>query len=159
MAEPRYPRTPADRDVSFRYPFEALRDRYLTPFGGTSFDLQPFEIGVNAKALKANTTLDPTRDRVLVTSEMDSRKTPLIAKPFYTIVPLTEERAEALDLSPNGEAVFSCYELDAHDHERSVVHALHEGAPVTLNAVLSRRWPTPANKWEDLFRLNNRNPL
>ncbi|HWG91565.1 MAG TPA: hypothetical protein VNZ52_12020 [Candidatus Thermoplasmatota archaeon] len=155
MTEPSNPWS-LDTRADYHYPMETLRHRYVTPFGGTSFDLKPWEIGVNAKALRARTSLNPTVDRVMVSAEVDPRTTPLIARPMYRIVPLTADKAEALALSPHGEVVFSCYELDARDHERSPIHALREGDPVTLNAVLSKHWATSAEKWESLFRLNRR---
>lgn len=155
-SHPRGERSADGGPAGFRYPMETLKDRYVTLYGGASFDLKPLEIGVHAEALRRNTHLAPFSGNVIVTSADDARARPLIGKPLYTIVPLDERRPEALELSRHGEAVFSCYELDAHEHERSPLHALREGSTVTLNAVLSRHWSGPGQKWNDLFRLNPR---
>lgn len=119
------------------FPVEALRHRYVTPFGGYSSDLYPGEIGVRLDALTRNTDLNPRRDEVLVSSELDGRRFPLFTREVFRVVALDDERPDALAHSPQGEAVFSCFE-DPMLTRESIKSFLKPGSPVFLNAAMSR---------------------
>src|SRR5256885_799560 len=87
------------------FPVETLRHWYVTPFGGMSVELEPFQVGINREALETNTSLDPSTDRVRVTVLGRVRR-PLVLDRFFEVVPLDERHPEALRRSPMGEAVF-----------------------------------------------------
>lgn len=87
------------------FPFETLRDWYVTPFGGRSEDLRPGQVGIHAEALARNTKLVPHQDRVLISLVGQGDPRPLFAKETYEVVPLDGQRPHALERSPQGEAV------------------------------------------------------
>ncbi len=122
--------------ASPRFPIEPFRERYVTPFGGVSMDLAAGEVGVNAIAIAENTRLVPGEDLVLVSSDLESGARPLLGRSLYRVIGLTEARAKALRMSPEGEVVFSSEDFGG-SRER-VFDALREGALVVLNATLSR---------------------
>lgn len=117
------------------WPITPVRDRYVTPFGGVSWELEPFQIGVSESALKANTTL-AGEERVIVAPIPEQGKRPLYTRAEYVVVPLKEDRPDALERGKHGEAVFSTYELD--QDAPSLLQSLAPGTPVTLNATLAR---------------------
>src|SRR5947209_18917544 len=87
------------------FPVETLRHWYVTPFGGMSVELEPFQVGINREALETNTSLDPSMDRVRVTVLGRVRR-PFLLDRFFEVVPLDERHPEALRRSPMGEGVF-----------------------------------------------------
>jgi hypothetical protein len=87
------------------YPFETVRHRYVTPFGGRSKDLKGSEVGIDREALEANTDLVPQQDSVTITVLGHSSSRPLYFQQFFTVVALDEEKPDALSKSPRGEAV------------------------------------------------------
>ena len=124
------------------FPVSPLRDRYLTPFGGCSTDLYPWQVGIAADALRRNTRL-ASGARVLVSAELGGHPRPLFARAFYEVVALDPQDApEAARLSPHGEAVFSAFEVDGDARGRSVVPRLDPQTTVVLNASASRFGPT-----------------
>lgn len=124
------------------FPVQPLRDRYLTPYGGCSTDLYPWQVGILASALRRNTRLAHGA-RVLVSAELGGRPRPLFARALYEVVALDPKDApEAAGLSPHGEAVFSSFELDGDARGRSVVGNLEPEATVVLNASAARFGPT-----------------
>ena len=86
-------------------PIETLRHWYLTVCGGMSSELGFGQIGINQEAVTRNTELDPATDRVRVTV-LGRQRMPLLMDRTFEIVPLDRRRPEALDRSPQGEAVF-----------------------------------------------------
>lgn len=125
-----------------RFPMQAVRDRYVTPFGGCTPDLYPWQVGVNAAALRRNTRLS-AGDPVLVSTDLGGQPRPLFARAFYELVPLDPGTApDGATLSPHGEAVFSAFEVDGDARGRSVLQRIHERATVVLNAVPARFGPT-----------------
>ena len=115
------------------FPVETLRHWYVTPFGGMSVDLEPFQVGINREALETNTSLDPSTDRVRVTVLGRVRR-PLVLDRFFEVVPLDERHPEALRRSPMGEAVFP--EGDDVFRPRDSPHA---GDDVVISNVASQR--------------------
>ncbi len=122
-------------ESSAPWPITPLRDRYVTPYAGVTWELEPFEIGVKASALRTNTSLHG-HEHVLVSPMPDHQGRPLFTRAEYVVVPLGADRPDALAQSPNGEAVFSTYELD--DETPTVLQWLRRGDPVTVNATISR---------------------
>lgn len=128
---------PFDPDALDRlpYPVEPLRHWYVTPFGGTSSDLEPGQIGIHLRALSENTDLEPFADRVFVTDGSAHR--PLVFKEFHTVVAIDENRPDALSKSMLGEAVLP-------PQPTATLKGLEApplpgtGAPLILNAVLCR---------------------
>lgn len=119
------------------FPLEAIRDRYVSPFAGVSYDLAPFEIGLSAEALNANTSL-AVDARVVVglgAPNPAPRGGPVLTRATYRVVPLDTHRPDALRLSPHGEVVFSTFE---QEEESSLVPWLRRGDPIVLNAALAR---------------------
>lgn len=86
-------------------PIETLRHWYLTVCGGRSPELGFGQIGINQEAVEKNTELDPATDRVRVTV-LGRRRRPLLMDRTFEVVPLDARRPDALDRSPQGEAVF-----------------------------------------------------
>jgi len=119
------------------FPIEPVRDRYVTPFGGVSSDLASGEVGVDAVALAANTSIAPGRDRVLVSSDLEGRVRPLLLRPLFSVVALGDDRPEASALSPEGQVVFSSEDFGGS--RLGLFDALREGAYVVLNATLAAR--------------------
>ncbi|MHB8587016.1 MAG: hypothetical protein ACYDDF_14400 [Thermoplasmatota archaeon] len=119
------------------YPVEALRDRYMTPFAGLTWQLLPGEVGVNVDALQANTHLEAAA-HVLV-SLSPPLPTPLVGRAVYRVVPLDATRPEALRLSPDGEAVFSAFETES-EAARTIAR-LRPGDSIVLNAAIGRVFP------------------
>ncbi len=115
------------------FPVETLRHWYVTPFGGMSVELEPFQVGINREALETNTSLDPSTDRVRVTVLGRVRR-PLVPDRFFEVVPLDERHPEALRRSPMGEAVFP--EGDDVFRPRDSPHA---GDDVVISSVASQR--------------------
>jgi len=115
------------------FPVETLRHWYVTPFGGMSVELEPFQVGINREALETNTSLDPSTDRVRVTVLGRVRR-PLLLDRFFEVVPLDERHPEALRRSPMGEAVFP--EGDDVFRPRDSPHA---GDDVVISSVASQR--------------------
>ena len=115
------------------FPVETLRHWYVTPFGGMSVELEPFQVGINREALETNTSLDPSTDRVRVTVLGRVRR-PLLLDRFFEVVPLDEQHPEALRRSPMGEAVFP--EGDDVFRPRESPHA---GDDVVISSVASQR--------------------
>lgn len=97
-------RRDGDRET-LPFPFETLRHRYVTPFGGRSEELSADEVGINAQALAQNTQLVPRQDKVLISILGPSRPRPLYTRKPFEIVALDERRPDALVKSPQGEAV------------------------------------------------------
>ncbi len=116
------------------YPVEPLRHWYVTPFGGVSLDLVAGQIGIHHRALEENTDLRPYKDRVFVTEGTDGK--PLVFKEFHTVIPLDEERPDALSKSTLGEAVLPPQDTAAHLLNAPPIPG--KGTPLILNAVLCR---------------------
>ena len=115
------------------FPVETLRHWYVTPFGGMSPELEPFQVGINREAVETNTSLDPSTDRVRVTVLGRVRR-PLLLDRFFEVVPLDERHPEALRRSPMGEAVFP--EGDDVFRPRE---SPHPGDDVVISSVASQR--------------------
>ncbi|HVL47538.1 MAG TPA: hypothetical protein VM889_03180 [Candidatus Thermoplasmatota archaeon] len=112
------------------YPIEPIRHRYVTPFGGFTYELQPWQVGLVRPALA--TTALAAGARVLVSAVLDGRAKPLFARRWYEIVPLDPRATpDAAGRGAHGEAVFSSFELDEAD---TAVGDVEEGSPVVLNA-------------------------
>ncbi|HLE97239.1 MAG TPA: hypothetical protein VI997_07705 [Candidatus Thermoplasmatota archaeon] len=124
-----------------QWPIEAMPARYVTPFGGCSPDLYPWQVGVNARALRTNTGLEHGA-RILVSTDLGGQTRPLFARAMYEVVALDAGTPDASSLSPEGEAVFSSFELDGDARTRSVLHRLRDEATVVLNAAAMRFGPT-----------------
>src|SRR3989475_11469026 len=77
------------------FPVETLRHWYVTPFGGMSPELEPFQVGINREALETNTSLDPSTHPVAVTV-LGRAPQPLLLDRFFEVVPLDERHPEAL---------------------------------------------------------------
>lgn len=118
------------------YPVETLRHWYVTPFGGHSEDLALGQVGINARALQANTTLVPEQDRVLISLLGRSTHHPLYTRDPFQVVALEPDRPEALTLSPQGEAVLPREE--AWEVVKRPYLQPHQGQPLLLNGVASR---------------------
>ena len=123
------------------FPVQPLRDRYLTPYGGCSTDLYPWQVGISAHALRRNTRL-ANGARVLVSAELGGQPRPLFSRALYEIVALDASAPDAARLSPHGEAVFSVFEVDGDARGRSVVPCLEPDTTVVLNASAARFGPT-----------------
>lgn len=125
----------ARKSVDRRPPFggilRAFRDRYVAPFGGTSYDLAPGSLGVHPEHLADAPEL--VGRQVLVTSETRAHPT---RRPAFEIVPLTRLMRDACSLSSQG-LVFSIFDLDDPETSR-VLEGLHVGEPLYLNTALSR---------------------
>ena len=113
---------------------ETLRHWYVTPFGGTSPDLDLSQVGILRDALELNTRLDPTVDRVRVSVVGHGRLRPLLMDRFFEVVALDETHPDALEHSPMGEAVLP--EADAALRRED---APRPGDEVLLNGVWSAR--------------------
>jgi len=107
---------------------------YVTLYGGTSPDLGIRQVGILRRALEANTTLDPTQDRVRVTILGRPHARPLFLDAFFEVVPLDERHPDALERSRRGEAVFPEGDEVIRRYESPRL-----GAEVVLNNVLSAR--------------------
>lgn len=119
------------------YPLQPMKDRYVSPFSGLSYELAPFEVGVNATALETNTRL-AFDARVLVLAGDRAPFggcAPALTRVAHRVVPLDASRPDALRLSPHGEVVFSTFESE---HDASLLPWLRPGDPVVLNAALAR---------------------
>lgn len=124
------------------FPVQPLRDRYLTPFGGCSTDLYPWQVGIAAGALRQNTRLTAGA-RVLVSAELGGQPRPLFARALYEVVALDPDATpDASRLSAHGEAVFSAFEVDGDARGRSVVPRMDPDTTVVLNASAARFGPT-----------------
>lgn len=122
-----------------RYPVEPVKNLYVAPFGGISRDLAAGQVGLSRNALEANTTLVAGEDQVLVTTDRHGRSIPLFTKPLFRVVALDDDHPDALRSSPHGEVVFS--EDDFGGSAYAVFDTLRDGALVTLNATLAKRFP------------------
>jgi len=114
-------------------PIETLRDWYLTVCGGLSPELALHQIGINREALEANTSLDPTVDRVRV-AVVGALRRPILMDRFFEIVPLDDAKPGALACSPMGEAVFP-----EGDQVLRPGRSPEPGEEVILNNVVSTR--------------------
>ncbi|MFQ6013773.1 MAG: hypothetical protein ACE5LS_09105 [Thermoplasmata archaeon] len=118
------------------FPFETLRHRYVTPFGGRSEELLGGEVGINAQALAQNTELVPRQDKVLISILGPDRPRPLYTQRPFEIVALDERRPEALTKSSRGEAVLP--KEAAWDILRRSLPGPARGERLVLNGVASR---------------------
>lgn len=124
----------------YPYPVEAIRHWYITPVGGQSPDLEPYQIGLNKDALADNTDLVPFEDRVSI-SRLDGgggSSRPLFMKKFFQIVALDRKSKDALSKSPNGEVVLP---IDEEKPKNKAGEPFVIGELVVLNGVLSQRYP------------------
>jgi len=118
-----------------------------------STELGLFQIGIRREALEANTSLDPSTDRVRVSIVGRARKRPLLLDRFFEVVPLDERHPDALAQSPRGEAV-----LPEGDSVVRKYVPPQQGDDVLLNGVITQRLgclPTSeefAGILQDLFR-------
>jgi hypothetical protein len=78
----------------------------VTPFGGTSADLQLYQVGIRKEAIHLNTSLDPELDRVRVSILGRAHVRPILFDRFYEVVALDEHHPDAVARSPRGEVVF-----------------------------------------------------
>ncbi len=128
------------------YPVQTIRHRYETVLGGVTDELQPWQVGVNRTALQANTDLVPQQDQVHVLENPPEKPRPLLTREVYTLVALDGSHPAALELSPNGEAVFSAHALDEITLDHPMAEA-ERGMRLVINATLSRRWGGNAREW------------
>jgi hypothetical protein len=119
---------------SLDLPMEPVRDWYVTFFGGRSAELEPGLIGINRRNLE-RTRLTPYVDRVYIRKLEGGKAVPLYIRETYEIVPLDENRPDALSKSPMGEAVLP-EEPDIFRRPLAQWPRIKE--PVLLNNVLSR---------------------
>ncbi len=115
------------------YPFETLRNCYVTVFGGVSAELQVNQIGINNVALESNTGLDPKADQVALGILGKGRTRPYFMERLYQVVGLDGRTPDAYVLSPLGEAVFSA-KLDLG---RRPFDSLQQGQLIVLSGVLA----------------------
>lgn len=125
---------PVDSPPAF--PVETLRHLYVTPFGGHSRDLRFFQVGINGRALEANTTLDPKVDRVRIAVMGHRHVRPVLIDGLFEIVPLDPSGSTVRELSPDGEAVLP----EGDEIIRRPFPALQVGDRVLLNGVPAKRF-------------------
>ncbi len=137
----------------YPYPVETLKHWYVTVVGGQSFDLKPNQIGVNKEALAENTDIVPYEDSVLI-SKLEGRRTPIVTKKYFTVVPLDTALPDASSKSPNGEVV-----LPVPDIKQRKLCAFEVGDQVILNNVLRQMNLCGfANALERLLKKRSGNP-
>lgn len=115
-------------------PVRAFRDRYVAHFVGVSYDLAPGVVGVHPAALRSAPEL-PGRE-VTVSCERAPR-TPLGARPTFTVVALTRLMRNASELALEGGVVFSSFDLEDSDAS-AVLARMQDGETVFLNAAVER---------------------
>lgn len=118
------------------FPFETLRHRYVTVFGGRSDELGEAEVGINAQALAQNTELVPRQDKVLISILGPDRARPLYTQIPFEVVALDGRRPEALEKSLQGEAVLP--REPTWDIVRRPLLEPTRGQQLVLNSVASR---------------------
>ena len=125
------------------YPQEPLRHWYVTPLGGHSPELDFYQVGILAEALRHNTDLRPGLDRVRIGVLGHRRTRPVLFDGFFEVVPLDEGRPDARRKSPSGEAVLP----EGNDVIRAGSDPPQPGDDLVLNGVLARSpWGTPGHE-------------
>jgi len=95
------------------YPFETVRNWFVSPFGGWSDEIGQGQIGLRSEAVAANMEIDVDQERVGVAVLGEGRPArPLFYQERFEVVPLDESRQRARELSPNGEVVLPTAEWD-----------------------------------------------
>ena len=127
-----------DAERKIKYPFEPIKDWYLSPLGGRSVEIGYDEVGLNETAIEENTDLVPFQDTVMI-SKLDNKKTiPLYFKKLFTVVPVGKERPDALSKSPNGEVVLPPKEPTIVKKPK-FMDPISKNEILILNSVLSKR--------------------
>jgi len=95
------------------YPFETVRNWYVSPFGGWSEEIGEGQVGLRSEAVAVNLGMDVAQERVGVAVLGEGRGArPLFYQDRFEVVPLDESRPQARELSPNGEVVLPAAEWD-----------------------------------------------
>jgi len=97
-------------------------------------ELGLYQVGINGEALAANTSIDPSVDRVRVTVVGHARARPILLDRFFQVVSLDEHHPDAFAHSRHGEAV-----LPEGDQVLRRYAIPRVGANILLNSVLTQR--------------------
>ena len=127
-----------DIERKIPYPFEPIKDWYLSPLGGRSVEIGYDEVGLNETAIEENTDLIPFHDTVTISKFGKKKAIPLYFKKLFTIVPIGKERPDALSKSPNGEVVLPPEEPTIIKKSK-FMDPISKNEIVILNSVLSKR--------------------
>ncbi|ADC66565.1 conserved hypothetical protein [Ferroglobus placidus DSM 10642] len=114
----------------YRYPREIISDIYLSKIGGFSEELGKGEMGINIKAIYANTSIIPEETFCRIRF-FEERSKPYFLKKKFKIVGI-EEDMESYEMTRDGEVVFS---EDVKEELKNKV-----GEAVIINTVESFRF-------------------
>lgn len=108
------------------------------------------QVGINKENLE-NTRLTPYLDRVFIKRLEGEKIVPLYTKKCFEVVPLGEDRPDALSKSPRGEVVLPEEPVII---KRPKYMDLTKKEPIILNNVLSRALGDPRD-WSKLLATNH----
>ncbi len=123
-----------------------MEDQYLAPFGGWSKDLASDQLGLNEELMLSKTDLVPFEDKVTLRKFEANALRPLFYRRWFNVVPLDEEKPDALAKSLSGEVV-----LPVSFADRAEIQGFKKGSFVVLNSVLSKRSKGDPTGWDALL--------